>query len=134
KNMGTAEAHSVTAVLRNYDGFATVTDSTASWGDVLAGQEKVGDAVVYQLANTSARLELRVSDSHGLRFVRPLDVVAPAIPAGLAGVGNPTSVELTWEPNVETDLLGYNVYRSLAQGGPFTRLNALPTDRISTYE
>ncbi len=134
ENVGTAAAHSVTAVLRNYDGKATIQDSTSSWGDVGPGADKAGDALVYALASASARLELRVSDSHGLRFVQPLDVVAPSAPLGLAGVGKATSVRLTWSRSLEPDLLGYNVYRSTSPAGPFARSNPVPTDRITAYE
>ncbi len=134
KNMGTDNVHTVTAVLRNYDGFVTVTDSVSTWGEMAPGQEKVGDALVFQLNSLSAKIELRVSDSHGLRLTRLLDVVAPGIPSGLKGVGKPTSINLRWNPNAEGDLLGYNVYRSLSAGGPFARSNSVPTDKISTYE
>jgi hypothetical protein len=35
----------------------------------------------------------------------------------------PSAVHLRWSPNGETDLAGYNVYRSYKTGGPYTRLN-----------
>ncbi len=51
------------------------------------------------------------------------DSVPPAGPTGLtatvAAVGN----NLTWNANTETDLAGYNVYRSGAPAGTFTKLN-----------
>jgi hypothetical protein len=134
KNMGTADAHSVTAVLRALDANATVQDSTSSWGDVTAGQDKVGDALVYTLAATTAKLELRVSDSHGLRFVQRLDVVSPNPPGFVTGNGEPTSIGLQWSPNTESDLMGYNIYRSSSAVGPFTRSNTVVTGRISAYE
>src|SRR5262249_5406998 len=102
KNLGTAAAHAVTAVLRCYDGKAVVQDSTSSWGDIGPGEEKLGDALVYSLSDVTAKLELRVSDSHGLRFVRSLDVVAPSAPAGLAGLGKATSLKLTWNKSSES--------------------------------
>jgi fibronectin type 3 domain-containing protein len=43
------------------------------------------------------------------------DVFAPATPTGLqavfSGVGQKPFVDLTWAPNLEQDLAGYNVYR-----------------------
>jgi fibronectin type 3 domain-containing protein len=43
------------------------------------------------------------------------DVFPPAAPAGLqavaSGIGQPPFVDLTWAPNTEPDLAGYNVYR-----------------------
>jgi hypothetical protein len=134
KNLGTAQARGVTAVLRA-DLNATVTDSTASFGDLAAGEEKsASDGVTFTTTNTNAKLSLRISDNHGLRFVQPLDVTYPATPFGLDGTGKPTSIKLTWYPMGVPDLLGYNVYRALSAGGPFTRTNLVPTDRISRYE
>ena len=43
------------------------------------------------------------------------DVFPPAVPTGLqavfSGVGQKPFIDLTWAPNLESDLAGYNVYR-----------------------
>jgi hypothetical protein len=53
------------------------------------------------------------------------DTAPPAAPSGLsASKQSDTSVRVTWAANSEPDLNGYNVYRSLASGGPFVKLNA----------
>jgi hypothetical protein len=51
---------------------------------------------------------------------------APAAPAGLTATAGRATVELDWKDNAEGDLVGYNVYRSTAPGGPYTRLNSSP--------
>ena len=51
--------------------------------------------------------------------VDALDVFPPAVPQGLAAVaiaadpasGTPASIDLSWQPNAEPDLAGYEVYR-----------------------
>ena len=51
--------------------------------------------------------------------VEALDVFPPAVPVGLAAVataadpasGTPASIDLSWQPNSEPDLAGYEVYR-----------------------
>jgi hypothetical protein len=55
------------------------------------------------------------------------DIFPPAAPSGLqavaSGVGQPPFIDLTWAPNTEADLAGYNVYRNEAGQAP-ARINA----------
>ncbi len=61
--------------------------------------------------------------------VTPKDIFPPAAPQGLVVVfvpavaGVPAHVELSWAINSETDIAGYNVYRSEQDGTPGVRLN-----------
>jgi len=54
------------------------------------------------------------------------DIYPPAEPAGLqavfSSVGQKPFIDLTWAPNIESDLAGYNVFRQL-QGKPPEKLN-----------
>jgi peptidoglycan/xylan/chitin deacetylase (PgdA/CDA1 family) len=53
-----------------------------------------------------------------------IDVTPPAQPTGLTTSITSQAVNLTWNANTETDLAGYNVYRSSSATGPFTKLNS----------
>jgi len=59
-----------------------------------------------------------------------MDVFAPAAPQGLEAVavpgasGTPAAIELTWTISTETDLAGYNVYRSDQADRPGQKLNS----------
>jgi hypothetical protein len=57
------------------------------------------------------------------------DVYPPAQPGGLqavfSSVGQKPFVDLTWAPNLETDLAGYNVFRR-SNGGEWQKLNTDP--------
>jgi hypothetical protein len=67
-----------------------------------------------------------------LALAMPRDVFPPSAPEGLLVVlipaesGVPVHLELSWAINPETDVAGYNVYRSEELGVPGTRLDAEP--------
>lgn len=44
------------------------------------------------------------------------DIFPPTVPASLSAIAGVGSVELTWEPNREPDLRGYQIYRAEASG------------------
>ncbi|HYO10740.1 MAG TPA: choice-of-anchor D domain-containing protein [Tepidisphaeraceae bacterium] len=52
------------------------------------------------------------------------DMNPPAAPTGASATGSLSSVFVNWNDNGETDLAGYNVYRSTAQFGTYVKLNA----------
>ena len=54
----------------------------------------------------------------------PGDTIPPAVPTNLTATGGNSTVSLNWNDNNETDLAGYNVYRSTTSGGPYTKLNS----------
>ncbi|MGH9397185.1 MAG: fibronectin type III domain-containing protein [Terriglobia bacterium] len=54
--------------------------------------------------------------------ITPRPVFPPPAPQGLTAVFTGKAVELIWEPDVEPDIAGYNVYRQAA-GEPARRLN-----------
>jgi hypothetical protein len=72
---------------------------------------------------------LESSDSNSV-VVTPKDVFPPATPQGLVAVfvpkqGDvPAHLELSWAINAETDIAGYNMYRSEQDGVAGTRVNA----------
>ncbi|MEO6462164.1 MAG: FG-GAP-like repeat-containing protein, partial [Candidatus Eisenbacteria bacterium] len=89
-----------------------------------------------RVVNNSApdpRFTLTVSDAYGVRFTQVMDMIMPGGVVGLVGTGAASSITLVWKKSASDDLAGYNVHRSTAQAGPFTRLNAIPTDRTAVY-
>jgi len=51
------------------------------------------------------------------------DVTPPGAPTGLVATPSTELVDLSWNANSESDLDGYNVYRSTTSGGPYTKVN-----------
>jgi len=54
----------------------------------------------------------------------PDDTTPPAAPTGLTAVAGDASVSLDWADNSESDLAGYDVYRSTTSGGPYAKVNS----------
>jgi hypothetical protein len=133
ENLGTGAAGGVTAVLRNYDGLATVTDSTSTFGDLAPGQEVQGDRFMFTVGSTAALLELRISNAYGLLSTQMIDLVRPPMPTDLLAFGSQSSISLTWARNAASDLAGYHLFRSASAGGPFTKITSVPTDRTSYF-
>jgi hypothetical protein len=59
------------------------------------------------------------------------DLEAPGNPARLSGRAGDGRIFLYWDPNLESDLEGYNLYRSRRPEGPYAnRINAEPIDAL----
>ncbi|MFL6005040.1 MAG: LamG-like jellyroll fold domain-containing protein [Gaiellaceae bacterium] len=84
----------------------------------VAGNGDPGDTITVEVAPTDGT-------ATGASAVDTATVdPAPNVPAGLTVSLSTTAVSLDWANNTETDLAGYNVYRSAAADGPYTNLNA----------
>jgi fibronectin type 3 domain-containing protein len=62
------------------------------------------------------------------------DIFPPAVPTGLqavfSGVSQQAFIDLTWTPNTESDLAGYNVYRRM-DGQQAVKISS-PSDLVKT--
>jgi hypothetical protein len=80
---------------------------------------KVGDTMLELAGELSAPLRIEVKN-----------VFPPAVPVGLAAVAsageNGVFIDLSWQPDTESDLAGYIVYRR-SEDGAWTRLTAKPS-------
>jgi fibronectin type 3 domain-containing protein len=63
--------------------------------------------------------------------ITPVDKFPPMVPAGLTALGSAQSIELSWSRNTESDLRGYNVFRSVDGGPPQKIAELLPTPAFS---
>ncbi len=68
--------------------------------------------------------------------IEPRDTFAPAAPAALTIAAAPNQISVFFASNVETDVAGYNVYRSTDRGLPLDKWQLLTTSPITanTYQ
>lgn len=102
------------------------TASGLEWTDT---STRFGETYEYRLiavlTANNARAESAPSEPVS---IQPLDRFPPSVPKGLTVLVGPSSIELSWDPNLEPDLAGYYVYRSEGEGAPakITELLASP--------
>jgi hypothetical protein len=93
------------------DDLASFTDRNIEWEQHYI-YRVAAITVVQQLGKESGEVE---GDDTSAVEAFTHDVFPPAIPAGVqavfSGTGQKPFIDLTWAPNLESDLAGYNVYR-----------------------
>ena len=99
-------------------------------------QFEFGKTYVYSVRSiVGSGVEALESADSNLVTITPRDTFPPAAPLGLVvalvprGADTPAHLELSWAISPETDVAGYNVYRSEQAGAPGTRLT---TDLLLT--
>ena len=108
-----------------------IAELDSSAGMYLDGQINFGDTYSYAVRSVVEYpgKELESADSN-VAVVGAKDTFPPATPENLvltalpAQQGAAAHVELSWQISPESDLAGYNVYRSEQSGAPGTRQNA----------
>ena len=101
--------------------------STVKTPEYIDNQIQYGKTYVYsiQAAVVSGNSEAQ-SETSDATSATPEGRFPPPVPEGLAAIPGVASIELTWNPDNDTDLGGYYLYRSV-NGGPFARIGDLLT-------
>jgi hypothetical protein len=135
ENQGLGVASGLTASLTSTDPAVQILDGTSGYGDVEPDSSASGDGFLFQFSDSDPThpMHLTVTDQGGVVLERDVDIVAPGSPVGLTSKGGATGIELRWFPVTSADLAGYDVYRAVDASGPFSRINPVPTERISYY-
>jgi hypothetical protein len=129
KNFGTGSADGLVATLRAMDAGSTVIDSVVSFPslDLLqAGESAAGFKLSEASVSLANALRIVLTDSHGRTLTHDFELREPLAPA-LQGFDASLGVDkmgITWSAGSSPDVRGYNIYRSAALAGPYTRANS----------
>jgi hypothetical protein len=134
RNVGDGQATGVEGELRvlnaasgQTDPEVTVTDGLASFGTLDPNEREIGD-FAFDLSGAAVpselRLELTVSGTYGPLAVARTDLALPPSVDSLRAVGSVHAIRVMWDPASVADLLGYDIYRAPAAGGPYARVNS----------
>ena len=124
-----AAAGTVTANPKPRQPLTQIASTTApTYADI---QAQFDHTYIYSVRSVAQYRDnaLESADSNSV-IVTPKDVFPPAAPQGLVAVfvpaqgESPAHLELSWAISAETDIAGYNIYRSEQDGVAGTRLNA----------
>jgi fibronectin type 3 domain-containing protein/spore germination protein YaaH len=130
-NRATAAHYTLSAAGGSVSAEVDQTVNGRTWSPVGSFWFDAGLNTVVLDNQTSSGGNIIVADA--VRFT--LDTAPPASPVGLSALAEDTVVTLTWEANLEPDLAGYNVHRSLASGELGVQINTEPltvTELIDT--
>jgi len=145
RNNGTGRADAVGATMRvlrrstmQPDPEVTVTDGTASFGNLSPGAIITGDPMAFTLTLAAVvsnlLVELSWTDSHGSQGVGLSDLIPPAAVPEISATSLSSSISLTWTSSPSSDTRGYDVLRSSTLQGPFTRINGHTAVGSAVYE
>ena len=85
----------------------------------------VTNGTTYYYVVTAADNSSNESDNSNEVSAAPYaDMTPPAAPTGLSAAAGKHTVLLDWNNNSETDMAGYNVYRSTTSGSGYSKLNS----------
>ena len=108
--------------------------ATVKTPEYVDNQIQYGKTYVYSvqavIVSGNSEAESEASDSIS---IAPEGRFPPPVPEGLAAIAGVSSIELSWNPDNDTDLRGYYLYRSV-NGGPFERIgDVLATPAYSDH-
>jgi len=88
-----------------------------------------GGTYYYKVTAVDASLESGYSNEDNATA----NNIAPSAPTSLNATAGNEQISLDWDDNIETDVVGYNVYRSLTSGGSYSKINDDTTVATNSY-
>lgn len=114
----------------------SIPSDTCHLGNVSFQDQTTGELIDLNAASTYSYTRIGNSGAPEIRLfaltVNSLPQNAPLAPSRVMSRSHKRSIQLRWTGNRKIDLAGYNVWRSLSNGGEYVRLNSTPI-RIHRY-
>ena len=128
KNFGAGRADAITAYLRSDDGNVVLYDTLTVLPPLELMDEAQGGTMFSQALLTVSRRSLSrivLVDNHGRTVSRSFYPHRPEAPTTITTDASQGAdvIALTWDKSASGDVIGYDVYRSVAEAGPFTKVN-----------
>jgi hypothetical protein len=128
KNFGAGTVDALIGYLRTDEANVVLFDSVATWSG-LDLMDEVSGNVTYSLSlnnvigNTGSRVDF--VDNYGRTFSHTYNPWRPLTPENIVTDTSQGAdvIALSWDPSGSADRLGYNVFRSINEFGPFVRVN-----------
>jgi Peptidase family C25/FG-GAP-like repeat/FG-GAP repeat len=138
-NNGFGDASAVTAKLTADTGAVTVTNGTITIGNVPAKTDANSGSTFKMILGGTFNpsvdsVTLTMTDSLGNTWTRTLELVVPAPPAGLTYRSTATSITPLWDAAIQPADRNYKIYRSLAAGGPYSKIATFLVRDGALYE
>jgi hypothetical protein len=138
QNWGSGAASGLIVHVAPADATTRMMDSTQVFASDLAARatDTGGDWTTFQvLSGTTHTFAAWLTDRTGrVLDRRRLDLTAPAQPVNVASAADAASIALVWSAARDTDLYGYNIYRSVTSGGPYSKINSYVDVRTAYYK
>lgn len=138
-NLYFADSSFTTAGKRKFDVFAENKQILDDFDIAANGGGKTAISKGFNVNVTGGELNLKFANVLDNAIVSAIeilpigDTVAPSIPKKPAATGGQDGIKLDWQDNVESDLAGYNVYRSDDVEGTYTKVNGTDLVTVSEY-
>ncbi len=130
QNTGLGMATNIFARLVSDDSLVTLVKDTLFMAGLAPGQTNAFDegfVIKTKQSLSEIRLKAIYSDRSGLQWSFPVDFVQPDPPAGLNfRTDNERGILLTWQPDSDQSILGYNIYRSENPRKAFVKITETP--------
>ena len=125
------------AFTKEYD--IQVSDDASTWHTVFSENNGDGKTDIIKLGNQNARYVKIFCKTRGTSWGNSIfevsiifaDKSPPAPPSNLSVMKGDGLLVLNWTKNSEADVYAYNIYRSLKQDRPLTRINFSPIEECS---